>query len=217
MRRLHAARAALLLSVSLLACCQAAADEPLASAATKSVMLGEIKQAVMPSGLASLCKREPEFCAPLDAAPGPLNLTPALLQRITSVNEAVNHSIAATTDEKLYGLNEYWTLPQTAGDCEDFVLLKRQMLASLGIAPAFLLITVVHDENDERHAVLSIPTTSGDLVLDNRRNEVLDWWATGYKFVKRQSAVNPNVWVALAREKLQATDIASAPEAHHSR
>ena len=97
------------------------------------------------------------------------------------------------------------------------MLLKRNTLAALGVPLASLLITVVHDENGEGHAVLSIPTSAGDLVLDNRRDEVLPWMDTGYKFVKRQSAVNPNVWVSLAREGLQATDIASAPEAQHGK
>jgi predicted transglutaminase-like cysteine proteinase len=214
MRGLHAARAALLLSAGLFAMGEAAAGELPGS---RVQMLGEIEQAPMPSGLASLCARASEFCAPLDAAPGPLELTPALWQLINSVNAAVNGRIAAQTDEQLYGRQEYWTLPQTAGDCEDFVLLKRKMLTALGISPASLLITVVHDEHGEGHAVLGIPTTAGDLILDNRRDEVLTWMETGYKFVKRQSAANPNVWVSLARERLQATAIASAPEAHGGR
>ena len=65
--------------------------------------------------------------------------------------------------------------------------------------------------------MLTVPTTQGDLVLDNRRDEVLHWLATGYKFIKRQSVANPNVWVALSHEKLQATNMASAPEALPSR
>lgn len=218
MRGLHAARAALLLSAGLMACSEAAAEDLFPSwqiSAAQPVKLGEIEEAPMPSGLAALCARSPDICAPVKAAPGPLPFTQQLWQLITSVNTAINQSIIATTDEKFYGLNEYWTLPQTAGDCEDFVLLKRKTLAADGIPLASLLITVVHDENGEGHAVLSIPTTMGDLVLDNRRDEVLPWMETGYKFVKRQSAANPNVWVSLAREKLQATDIASAPEAPH--
>ena len=218
MRGLHAARAALLLAAGFMAGPEAAANDVFAPAhvgAVPAVMLGEIEETAMPSGLAALCARSPEACAPIAAGSGPLALTGQLWRLITSVNSAINHRIIATTDEQLYGRTEYWTLPQTAGDCEDFVLLKRKTLAADGIPLASLLMTVVHDENGEGHAVLSIPTTMGDMVLDNRRDEVLPWTETGYKFVKRQSASNPNVWVSLAREKLQATDIASAPEAQH--
>ena len=207
MRGLHALRAALLLAAGLVAGGQSAADE------VKVLGPGEFEPARMPSGLASLCLREPDLCAPVNPVPLPLRLSASELDLIAKINRSINHSIAAATDEELYGLEEYWTLPQAAGDCEDYVLLKRKTLAALGVPLASLLITVVHDEHGEGHAVLSIPTAAGDLVLDNRRDEVLDWRATGYTFVKRQSAANPNVWVSLAREKLQATNIASAPEA----
>ena len=85
------------------------------------------------------------------------------------------------------------------------------MLMKLGVEESSLLITVVHDENGDGHAVLTIPTRGGDIVLDNRRDEILHWWETGYSFVKRQSEFDPDQWVALGREKLQATDIASGP------
>lgn len=213
MRELHAARAALLMAAGLMICGEAAAEDSFIPA-PQAPMLGEIEPASMPSGYVGFCSRNPSFCAPIETEAGPLTLTPALRHLIDGVNAAINRAIVATTDEKLYGRSEYWTLPQAAGDCEDFVLLKRRTLAALGVPLSELLITVVHDENGEGHAVLTIPTTSGDIVLDNRRDEVLAWTETGYRFVKRQSAANPNVWVSLAREKLQATDIASAPEAH---
>ena len=207
MRGIHAARAALLLAAGVVACGPSAADD------LKSLGPGEYAPARMPSGLASLCLREPDLCAPVKPVHLPLRLSETELGLIAQINRSINHSIAAATDEELYGLEEYWTLPKGAGDCEDYVLLKRKTLAALGVPLASLLITVVHDEHGEGHAVLSIPTTAGDLVLDNRRDEILDWRATGYKFVKRQSAANPNMWVSLAPEELQATNIASAPEA----
>ena len=81
----------------------------------------------------------------------------------------------------------------------------------MGIPQRLLLITVVRDENGEAHAVLTIPTTMGDVVLDNRRDEVLAWWQTGYTFIKRQSGASPVQWVSLGAERLQATNIASGP------
>jgi predicted transglutaminase-like cysteine proteinase len=179
----------------------------------QALTLGEYGEAKMPSGLASLCLREPQLCAIVEPAQLPLALSGAERDLIAQVNTAVNHAIRPATDEKLYGRVEYWTLPREAGDCEDYVLLKRKMLAEKGLPPAALLLTVAHDENGEAHAVLSIPTTRGDLILDNRRDEVLHWRATGYSFIKRQSATDPTRWLALSQEKLQATNVASGPEA----
>ena len=45
--------------------------------------------------------------------------------------------------------------------------------------------------------MLTVKTDKGDFVLDNQEEEVLLWSETGYRFVKRQSQSNPNVWVAL--------------------
>ncbi|WP_421694785.1 transglutaminase-like cysteine peptidase [Aestuariivirga sp.] len=165
----------------------------------------------MPSGLAGLCKRDPSFCSAVRAPPHDLNLSPARWDLLNSVNLSINHRITSTTDLQLYGTAEYWTIPETAGDCEDYVLLKRQTLARQGVPEASLLITVVHDENGEGHAVLTVPTAGGDLVLDNRRDEILPWWATGYDFVKRQSEADPELWVSLGHEERQTTNIASGP------
>ena len=48
-------------------------------------------------------------------------------------------------------------------------------------------MTVVIDEKGEGHAVLTLITSRGDLILDNKTNAVLPWTQTGYTFVKRES------------------------------
>ena len=60
-----------------------------------------------------------------------------------------------------------------------------------------LLVTVVRDKKYEGHAVLTVTTDKGDYVLDNQNEDILLWSKTGYRFVKRQSQSNPNVWVSL--------------------
>ncbi|MGA7527358.1 MAG: transglutaminase-like cysteine peptidase, partial [Pseudolabrys sp.] len=40
-------------------------------------------------------------------------------------------------------------------------------------------------------------TDRGEFVLDNQEPQVLPWTKTGYRFVKRQSQSDPNVWVSL--------------------
>jgi predicted transglutaminase-like cysteine proteinase len=40
-------------------------------------------------------------------------------------------------------------------------------------------------------------TDRSEFILDNQADNVLPWFGTGYRFVKRQSQGNPNVWVSL--------------------
>jgi len=43
---------------------------------------------------------------------------------------------------ELYGKADYWTYPIDAGDCEDYVLLKKRYLEGMGVNADELLITV---------------------------------------------------------------------------
>ena len=56
---------------------------------------------------------------------------------------------------------------------------------------------MVRDKRGDGHAVLTVKTDRGEFVLDNQNEDVLLWSETGYRFVKRQSQNDPNVWVAL--------------------
>ena len=101
------------------------------------------------------------------------------------------------TDIELYGVTDYWTIPTTKGDCEDYVLLKRKLLMELGWPASALLITVVRDERGEGHAILTARTAQGDFILDNKTDEIKVWHRTRYDFVMRQSYLNPRVWMSL--------------------
>jgi predicted transglutaminase-like cysteine proteinase len=102
------------------------------------------------------------------------------------------------TDMDHWGVAEKWSYPDDGyGDCEDYVLLKRRMLAEAGWPLSSLLVTVVRDQNGGGHAVLTVKTDKGEFVLDNQNAEVLLWSETNYHYVKRQSQQDPNTWVAL--------------------
>jgi predicted transglutaminase-like cysteine proteinase len=120
---------------------------------------------------------------------------------VRMVNTFVNGAIAPVSDESLYGTAEYWTLPTDAGDCEDIMLLKKKLLVEKGISADSLRITVVLDENGGGHAVLTLITSAGDFILDNRRNDIRNWSATGYTFLKRQAQHDPRKWVSLEPNK----------------
>ncbi|WP_455269407.1 transglutaminase-like cysteine peptidase [Rhizobium herbae] len=116
---------------------------------------------------------------------------------IRQVNLAVNGEITPMTDMDLFGKDEVWSYPEGAGDCEDFVLLKRKRLMEKGFSPSDLLITVVRKPDGEGHAVLTVRTAQGDFILDNLENEVKIWTKTPYRFLKRQASFNTGRWVTI--------------------
>ena len=156
-------------------------------------------QTSVPYGWVEFCERHADECLDEDHAAQDIDLTAAALQRISRINADVNRSIEPVTDIDQWGLIDRWDLPVDGkGDCEDYALLKRQKLVAAGFPRAALLLTVVKQENGEGHSVLTIKTTRGDYVLDNLTDRVKPWSATPYRFVKRQSQENQNVWVAIA-------------------
>jgi hypothetical protein len=104
------------------------------------------------------------------------------------------------TDEEHWGVSDRWDLPADGfGDCEDYQLLKRRLLAEAGLPRRAMRMTVVVDETGDGHAVLIVRTDRGDVVLDNRTDAVLPWHRTGYAFVKRESQSSAAAWVSLGR------------------
>jgi predicted transglutaminase-like cysteine proteinase len=116
---------------------------------------------------------------------------------IKEINRAVNFSVMPKTDLELFGKEEVWTYPDIAGDCEDYVLLKRHMLMERGFSAADVLITVVRKPDGEGHAVLTLRTSEGDFVLDNLEDEVKLWRDTPYSYLKRQASNNSGRWVTI--------------------
>ena len=174
------------------------AGVPGATAASKAATFAhEYDDTLPPIGFVDYCQRNPDSCLPAHGKQRRVSMTDEKWLLVRMVNAFVNGAIAPVTDETLYGTAEYWTLPTDAGDCEDVVLLKKKILESKGVPAEALRITVVLDEHGEGHAVLSLVTSRGDFILDNRRNEIRDWQATGYTLLKRQSAQDPRKWVSL--------------------
>jgi predicted transglutaminase-like cysteine proteinase len=150
-----------------------------------------------PYGFVRFCESTPEACAPRGLDEARFQPTPERLSELDEVNRGVNHAIQPATDIELYGVSEYWTLPVNKGDCEDYALLKQKLLIDRGWPTSALLMTVVRDEKGEGHAVLTARTAQGDFILDNKMDEVKLWNRSGYRFVSRQSYLDPRVWVSL--------------------
>lgn len=167
-----------------------------------------------PSGYVAFCSRSPAACATRNSASDRVILTDLRWQDLLEVNQVVNRTVKPVSDLDLYGTTEYWTFPDESGDCEDYVLLKQRLLIERGWPQGSVLITVVRDEANQGHAVLTARTSQGDFILDNRFDAIRLWHATGYGFVKRQSYISPAIWMSLApANRLAQPSVASgAPE-----
>lgn len=136
------------------------------------------------------CKQGAHMEARFDASRG-------RAKELDEINRHVNKLIEPATDMELYGEVERWTLPASKGDCEDYALLKRKLLMERGWPASALLMTVVRDEKNEGHAVLTARTAQGDFILDNKTDEIKAWNKVTYTYVMRQSYIDPRVWVSL--------------------
>lgn len=155
-----------------------------------------------PYGFVRFCETNPKHCTQQQGvAEARITATPERLIELDEVNRYVNEAIKPVTDQDYYGVTEYWTIPDSYGDCEDYALLKRKILIERGWPASALLLTVVRDEQGDGHAVLTARTSQGDYILDNKVADVRVWGSTPYQYVMRQSYVNPRVWVSL-EEKL---------------
>jgi len=196
---------------AIVLCIVALSQPALASGSAKkaSPFAREYAETLPPIGFVEFCQRHAEACQPNTGKQRKLAMDEEKWLLVRMVNAFVNGAIAPITDETLYGTAEYWTIPTDAGDCEDIVLLKKKILRQKGIPAEVLRITVVLDEQGEGHAVLSLVTTKGDFILDNRRNAIRSWSATNYTMLKRQSAQDPRKWVSLEPARSQ-SDVGTA-------
>jgi predicted transglutaminase-like cysteine proteinase len=170
---------------------------------THSTNMKLFGKSLPPIGYVQFCATGEAECLQKGSANSRLEATQEKMDMLSQVNSYVNGKIKPESDMDLYHVAEKWAYPVSSGDCEDYVLLKKRFLEGMGVSPDQLLITVLLDEKNEGHAVLTVVTTAGDFVLDNRRDMVLPWVETNYKFLKRQSQDDPKIWVSLRSKPTQ--------------
>ncbi len=156
------------------------------------------EQTSVPYGWIDFCPRYRGECNVARTMPRDVELTPKAMKEIERINKWVNKNVESVSDMDHWGVIDRWDYPTDGkGDCEDYALLKRKLLAEQGFPMQTLLMTVVKDQNNDGHAVLMVKTDHGDYVLDNMNDEVKGWKQSGYRFVKRQSQGDPNTWVSI--------------------
>jgi predicted transglutaminase-like cysteine proteinase len=181
----------------------AAIGAPAASNAEERPLFVSVgDNAKAPIGWVEFCiEYEPE-CKTKPTQPRDVLLSGSAWKDLERVNLFVNTHVKPMTDMEHWGVVERWNYPDDGyGDCEDYVLQKRRLLIQAGWPREALLITVVRDKHGDGHAVLTVKTDKGEFILDNQNDQILVWSETGYRFVKRQSQSDPNVWVSLGEPR----------------
>ncbi|PPD43169.1 MAG: transglutaminase [Methylocystis sp.] len=152
----------------------------------------------VPYGWVDFCQRYRGECQDDDRAARDIDLNAAAFRKIARINSWVNKNTDPVSDNDHWGAVDEWDYPSDGkGDCEDYALLKRHMLLEEGFPREALLLTVVKDKNGDGHSVLTIRTNRGEFVLDNLNDQIKPWTSVPYRFVKRQSQHNQNVWVSI--------------------
>jgi predicted transglutaminase-like cysteine proteinase len=168
-----------------------------ASAQALYASLGDRTEAP-PIGWVEFCQTYEGECATSPLPPRDVVLDGSAWDKLKQVNNWVNHNIKPETDMDHYGMIQWWRYPDDgAGACHSYALLKRRMLIQAGWPRQALLMTIVHEMDGEGHAVLTVKTDRGEFILDNLTDNIVLWSQTPYKYYKRQSQDDPNVWVWL--------------------
>lgn len=179
--------------------------------AVRSV-LAEAERVYAPRGFQNLCASRPEFCVNQRVSsevtqvlsalshsygmraitPDAPELTDERMRTLQRVNLTVNTSIQPVEDSN----GDTWSFSAMYGDCEEYVLMKREVLAQLGWPRSAMRISVVRGAGDyPYHAVLVVTTRGGDFVLDNLVDDVTRVEHSPYEFVVSQSFQRPGAWV----------------------
>ncbi len=205
------ASAARLVLVAAAAVTMAPVDAAASAASRGALREGAVVEP--PRAFSELCARRPEICpdrslsgelahlrrsvaamyGPAALAPAAVTLTDHRYRQLITINQGVNATLQPVADRG----PDVWSVTSVGGDCEEYVLAKMNLLASLGWPRSAMRITVVRDAQGY-HAILVVETDRGSFVLDNMRNEVLTAAQSGYQFVVAQSLTRPGAWVRVS-------------------
>ena len=101
-----------------------------------------------PRAYHAMCAHEPKLCAAdfraSNGMPGvPATMTERRWQQVLDLNERINDAIRPRDDTDAYGVSDYWTEGRGIGDCEDYIIAKKQALMRAGWRADQLLYAVV--------------------------------------------------------------------------
>ena len=150
-----------------------------------------------PLAFLQYCLRYYDECSNKNPAEAKIAMSARLKRDMEEVQEFVNAAIKPMSDMDNAGVADSWGYPNNGyGDCEDYTVLKKRLLIARGWSKNALLLTTAITEKGEAHVVLTVATSEGDYVLDNRMAKVQAWENLPYPWLARQSQANPFTWNA---------------------
>ena len=154
----------------------------------------------IPYGWVDFCRRRPRECSQPVQPARDVALNAANWRTLNRINKEVNSAIEPVSNYDHWGtMLDHWDYPTDGkGDCKIYALYKRKLLIDRGFPRQALLMTIVRDLEGQGHAILTVKTDRGDFILDNLTDSIRPWATTGYRYLKRQSQEDPNVWVSYA-------------------
>lgn len=163
-------------------------------------------------GHVEFCARLPAECSAFFPDTKMVVLTDERYKQLQDINREINRSIQPVTDKDQHGVEERWSFPDSGnGDCEDYVLAKRKALHErMGIPLNAMSIVKVIDEERAGHAILAVRTNRGDLLLDNKNDELRLPFQTGYEFRQATSFEHVQSWQSISAGRPR-IDAASDP------
>ena len=157
----------------------------------------------IPIGWRQFCATYISECDTKPSEPRDVVLDEKAWKDLVRINKWVNDNIIPMTDTDHYGMIMWWRYPDDgAGSCHSYALLKRRILIQAGWPREALLMTIVREANGDGHAILTVRTDKGEFILDNLNENILLWSETPYRYIKRQSQADPNVWMWLGDPRI---------------
>lgn len=126
-----------------------------------------------------------------------IDATPESRAMLNSVNKDVNRTILPRNDPTG---EDNWDVDPEYGDCEDYAITKRKRLIDRGLPSAATRLAVAVTREGIGHVVVVERTTEGDLILDNRTDAIEPWQNVDLRWLKIQSADNPQLWEDISAE-----------------
>lgn len=171
--------------------------EPAVAIEQKNRTVAERQLVPPPSAFVDACRRYSWLCESYSSSFDDIG-SEDLLKHARDINKRVNLAVTYITDPENSGSVDYWALPRGGrGDCEDYVLSKYRLFIESGIDTRYFSVAIARTRG-QNHAVLILHHPSGDLVLDNFRNQILPWNETGYRYLAMQTRDDKTAWEIVA-------------------
>lgn len=151
-----------------------------------------------PFAFIQYCFKNYDECSSKGRANSQIEMSSRLWRDMQEVQAFVNAAIKPRSDIENSGAQDVWDAANNGyGDCEDYAILKKRLMMARGWGAENLLLTTATTEQREKHVVLTVVTSDGDYVLDNRVTAVQPWEKLAYHWIARQEQKNALLWGAI--------------------